>query len=520
MINAATLTFDDFAVDCAAAELRQNNQVVVVEPQVFDLIRFFAENPGRLISRDDLIEGVWNGRIVSDAAISTRINAARNALGDDGKAQRMIKTIPRRGFRFLPDVGEDIGSETPLSSAVECSNVPLLVPEAPSIAIMPFDNIGRDSESGVLADGLRIDIQNALIKVSGLFVIAIGSANAVASLKEDAAARKLGVRYLLQGQIQRVGNKVRFSTQLVEATNSHIIWSEQYDREVADSFVFLDEITARVLTAANVTLVVGETARVWHKTLEDLKSLEVFYRGISNFFKMNQAGLASARLDFEKTAKWHPELSLGPTWISLTHWYDLQRGWSDSPETSKKLAREWAEKAIELPDADGQASTVLSHVCLLDRNFDAALSAGRAAVRNRPSCAHANGFYANVLHHCGDQIAAESHIRLAIRHAPIHPPLFKLILAAVLNTKGELEDAANATNEAIRSNSEDSAGHVLMAIIAIQMGNSELARHHVDEVEQHHKDFKVRAHLARQPYRDGDFLAILQRYMIAAGFEA
>lgn len=518
MTAADTILFDDFALDIGTAELRRGNKAVSIEPQVFDLIRFFAENPGRLLSRDDLIEGVWGGRIVSDAAISTRINAARNALGDDGKAQRMIKTIPRRGFRFLADVRAEVRSKSPPLRTPAPTDVFPPLPERPSIAVMPFENLGGDAQTGALADGLRIDIQNALIKVSGLFVIAIGSANAVAGLPEDAAARRLGVQSLFKGQVRRAGTTVRFSAQLIEAPTGHIVWSEQYDREVADTFAFLDEITKKVLTAANVILVAGESARVWHKTLEDLKSLEVFYRGVSNFFKMNQICLATARQDFEKTAKWHPDLSLGPTWISLTHWYDLQRGWSDSPETSKKLAREWAEKAITLQDADGQACTVLSHVCLLDRDFDAALDAGRAAIRIRPNCAHANGFYANVLHYCGEQADAERHIRLAIRHAPIHPPLFKLILGAVLRATGDLDGAAGAADDALRANPEDSAAHVLVAIVAARQGNTELARHHLDELKKREPAFSTSAYLSRQPYRDRSFITELKRDLDAAGF--
>ena len=160
----------------------------------------------------------------------------------------------------------------------------------------------------------------------------------------------------------------------------------------------LDEITAKILTEINVELVVGEPARVWHKTLRDLRSLEIFYRGINEFFKMNGEALACARRYFEKVRDLHPEFSLGSTWIALTYWYDFQRGWSDNPDEAMKSARYWAERASEMADTDGQAQTVLSHVYLLDRRFDDALTAGRAAIANRPNCAHANGFYANVLH--------------------------------------------------------------------------------------------------------------------------
>jgi TolB-like protein len=517
MANERKIGFSDYELDLDAAELRRGGEIVAIEPQVFDLIRFFAENAGHLVTRDDIIEGVWGGRIISDAAISTRISAARKALGDDGKAQRVIRTVSRRGFRFLPEPrSEELSELAPMvSSGPESER--LALPDRPSIVVLPFESLSADVETRSFAQGLRIDIQNALIKVSGLFLIAVGSANAVAGLPSKVAAETLGVHYLLQGQLRRMGMMVRFSVQLVDGLADRIVWAEQYDRAIEDSFRFIDEVTRQVLTALNVHLVAGEPAKVWHKTLKDMKSLEVFYRGISNFFQMNQESLGSARRDFEIIAKHHPDLSLGPTWISLTHWYDVQRGWARSPRKSHDLARQWAEKAITLDDADGQACTVLSHLCLLDRNYDAALEAGAAAVRNRPNCTHANGFYANVLHYCGQQDGALKHIRLAIRHSPIHPPLFNVILGAILRALGDLQGAVAATSEALRSNREDIAAHVLLAALLAKQGRANLTAEHVREVCTREPAFSVEAFTERQPYRDEKFLADLTADLRTAG---
>jgi TolB-like protein len=517
MAHERRIRFANYELDLDAAELRRDAKTIAVEPQVFDLIRFFAENAGRLVTRDDIIEGVWGGRIVSDAAISTRIAAVRKALGDDGKAQRVIKTVSRRGFRFLPDARRDETFEPAPTSRLEPERGRLPLPDRPSIAVLPFESLSADAEIPGFAQGLRIDIQNALIKVSGLFLVAVGSANAVAGLPSKDAAEALGVRFLLHGQVRRGGPMIRVSVQLIDALDDRIVWTEQYDRAIEHTFRFLDEVTRQVLSALNVRLVAGESAKVWHKTLQDLKSLEVFYRGISNFFQMNQESLASARRDFESIARRHPHLSLGPTWVSLTHWYDLQRGWSTSPLESHDLARLWAEKAAEMEDADGQACTVLSHVYLLDRNFDAALKAGAAGVRDRPNCTHANGFYANVLHCCGLQDAALKHIRLALRHSPIHPPLFELFLGSILRATGDLDGAAAAASEALRSNREDIAAHVLLAGLAAKRGGAELAAAHVREVYKREPAFSVKAFTERQPYRDRQFAADLAADLRAAG---
>lgn len=517
MAHGQKIIFSDFELDLDAAELRRGGNVVAVEPQVFDLIRFFAEHADRLVTRDDIIEGVWGGRIISDAAISTRIAAVRKALGDDGKAQRVIRTVPRRGFRFLPEVRRD-GPPAPVpGERLRLENERLALPDRPSIVILPFESVGEDAETRSFAQGLRIDIQNAMTSVSGLFLIAVGSANAVAGLPSKDAAEMLGVEYLLHGQVRRAGTMIRVSVQLVEGLTDRIVWAEQYDRVIEDTFRLLDDVTRQVLTGLNVHLVAGEPARVWHKALQDQRSLQVFYRGISNFFQMNKEAMSSARRDFENISKHHPHLPLGPTWVSLTHWYDLQRGWAASPRTAHDMARQWAEKAVPMEDADGQACTVLSHLYLLDRDFEAALDAGAAAVRNRPNCTHANGFYANVLHYCGRQDEALRHIRLAIRHSPIHPSLFNVILGSILRATGDLDGAAGAASEALRVNREDIAAHVLQASLAAKQGRADQAAMHVREVCTREPTFSVKAFTERQPYRDERFLAHLAAELRTAG---
>ena len=498
MDTAGIIRFGAYALDLDRGELTRDGAPVRLEPQVYDLIRFLAQNPDRLISRDELVAEVWQGRFISDAAISTRMNAARKALGDDGTAQRVIRTMPRRGFRFVAQV-ETMPS--PPAPAAAPPAEPLPLPDRPSVVVMPFEALDGGA-SASLAQGLRMDIQNALVKVAGVMVIAAGSANAVADRPMDEAGRLLGVRHLLQGQVMSAGDTVRFAVQLVEASAERVVWSEQFDRPLADTFRVLDEVTAEVLTALNVTLLAGDSARVWHKTLTDLRALQVFYRGIEAFFRMSRASMRAARRDFENIARHQPELSLGPTWVALTHWYDLQRGWADDPEESKALARDWALRGAGFEDADGQAATVLSHIHLLDRDFDAALAAGAEAVRNRPNCTHANGFYANVLHYCGAQDRALTHISRAIRHSPYHPPMFDLVLGLVRRARGESAAAFDTVRTAQARAPEDLAALVSLAVLAQESGKAEVAAEAAATIRRLQPDFAAAAYLAGLPYRD------------------
>jgi adenylate cyclase len=376
----------------------------------------------------------------------------------------------------------------------------------PSIVILPFENLTGDSEQDFLADGLRIDIQNALVKVSGVFLIAAGSANAYRGKPANQATTDLGVRFALAGSVRRAGDRVRISLTLTDEASEEIVWVEQYDRQLDDAFALLDEITGNVLTALNVKLVAGESARVWHKTLKDLRSLEAFYRGIHAFFNMDQLSLSEARRQFELVSKLHPEASIGPTWVALTHWYDYQRGWTDSRDESRRLAKVWAEKGAALPDTDGQAFTVLSHLHLIDRNFDAALASGRSAVLNRPNCTHANAFYANVLLYCCEHETALHHIKLAMRYSPIHPVFFKDILAAAHRALGDLDQAEEFANAAIARDPKDLNAQLILASLAVQKNESVKCAGITKDICNIDPAFSIAKFAETQPYRSQKFL--------------
>ncbi|MFY0691796.1 MAG: winged helix-turn-helix domain-containing protein [Paracoccaceae bacterium] len=507
MERATHLIFECFELDFEQRQLLKDGKSVRIEPQVFDLLWYFANRAGQLISKDDIIMHVWAGRIVSDAAISTRINGARVAIDDSGKEQRVIRTIPRRGFRFLAEVSKPRQAST---DSMATSDAQEAAPtnsgeENPKIAVMPINVLSDQPKMGELAEGLRIDIQNALIKVSGLFLTAVGSVNAAREMEELQAARAINARYLLTGQLRGSENKLRLSVQLLDAATNKIILSEQFDHTLEDTFMVLDEVAAEVLEALNIALIAGEPARVWHKTLRDIESLSIFYRGISNFFKMNREALAIAREDFEKIVRLHPELALGYTWVALTHWFDLQRGWAQDITASTLMARKFAEKAVSLPDTDGQAHTVLSHVYLLERDFGKALAAGREAVANRPSCTNANAFYANVLHYCGLNSEALSHIRLALQQSPFSPPYFKLILVKTLIASAKLDEAEQILLGLLKTAPEDGQILLMSCLLASRQGNHELANQRSREVLQVEPDLKIREYVSAEPYRDNDF---------------
>jgi TolB-like protein len=213
-----------------------------VEPQV--LIR----NRDHLVSRDELLAAVWNGRIVSESTLASRINAARAAIGDNGEAQRLIRTVMRKGIRFVGTAHEEQKSEVATTSgAAERPRSALPLPDRPSIAVLPFSNMSGDREQDYFADGICEDIITGLSKLRWFFVIA---RNSSFTYKEKAVdvrqvGRELGVRYILEGSVRKGGNRVRITAQLIDAATGKHLWADHYDRELTDIFALQDEITKR-----------------------------------------------------------------------------------------------------------------------------------------------------------------------------------------------------------------------------------------------------------------------------------
>src|SRR5438874_12560127 len=210
--------FEEYAFDTDRRELHRGADVVSVAPQVFDLLDYLIRNRERVVSKDDLINAVWDGRIVSEAALTTRLNAARSAIGDSGEEQRLIKTLPRKGLRFIGTVREASRPADPV--AVDNRPSPpksaLVLPDKPSIAVLPFQNLSGDPEQEYFADGMVEDIIAALSRFKSLFVIARNSSFTYKGKAVDirTVGRELGVHYVLEGSVRKAGMRVRIAAQL------------------------------------------------------------------------------------------------------------------------------------------------------------------------------------------------------------------------------------------------------------------------------------------------------------------
>ena len=273
--------FEEFAFDTDRRELHRGAEVVSITPQVFDLLEYLIRNRERVVSKDDLIYAVWNGRSVSDAALTTRLNAARSAVGDTGEKQCLIKTLPRKGFRFVGAVREEDGPSSAAvasESHVELSKPALALPDKPSIAVLRFQNMSGDPEQEYFSDGISEDIITDLSKVSALSVVARNTAfqfkGSAVDVKEVASA--LGVDHVLEGSVRKAGNRVRITAQLIDGSTGKHLWADRFDRDLTDIFEIQDEISKKIVRALKIRLLPEEEEAIETRGTENAQAYNLY----------------------------------------------------------------------------------------------------------------------------------------------------------------------------------------------------------------------------------------------------
>ena len=441
-------------------------------------------------------------------AVGSKLSCECEFMGE-----QRVKNIaePVRAYRLL--LTSSTGAPLPPAKPV------LKLPDGPSLAILSFKSVGSDVEQQSLADGLRYDIQTALVKLAGLVVIATATAYTYRNkdIAVEQAAAEMGVRHILEGNVQKSGNRVRITVTLTDAVSKQVVWGERYDRVMDASFAVQDEITEKVVTALDVKLASGEPAKIWRKTIRDPKAREYYYRGLHEYLKGNKEAMTIARHNFERVAQLAPESALGPTHVAFSHWWDAFRGWSDSPSRSLELAGEWAAKAMTMEDADGQAHAVMAHVLLLRREHDKALEVAQQAVSIRPQCVNANGHLGNILYYCGKPAEAIEHVKRAIRNMPVYSPWFVDILAASYKEDGRLDNATAAAREALRLKPDDLDARFVLIGAYQSVGRNARACEIAQEVLAIDPNFSLAEWSPRQPYRESATLERIVESLRTAG---
>ncbi|MEJ2122869.1 MAG: adenylate/guanylate cyclase domain-containing protein [Alphaproteobacteria bacterium] len=430
-----------------------------------------------------------------------------------GKLELKNISEPVMAYRVRPD---DEGIVLPELRTVG-EDLPL--PQVPSIVILPFKNLSGDPKQDHLAEGFRLDIQAALIKVPELFLIATGTANNYRTSNVDAeqAGREMGVRFVLEGGIRKSGESIRLNVELTDSIARQVIWAERYDRTLDDVLTVSDEVAIELIDAVGLKLVIGEESRVFQNTLKSFEVKELLYQGLNLAWSMTKDGNAAARNLFEEVARLQPDSPVGPTQIAYSHWMDVFVGWSDAKDESLRQAMEWAQKALKFEVTNGLAHVVVAYDHLMNRHHDDALATSYLSVERRPNCPAANGFLANVLLYSGQPADSVETIKKALRLSPIYPPWFINVLAAAYRDNGDIERSILTAKKSIDLNPGNIDARMILCAAYMRGDRPDQAKMLAREVISIDPNFSIAGYIGNLPYRDRDTLSRLSLNLREAG---
>jgi TolB-like protein len=490
--------FGEYELDTDRHEFRVGGQVRDLGPQVFYLIRHLVENHDRLVSRDELIAVVWKGRIVSESTIDARIHAARKAVGDDGRRQTHIKTVPRRGYRFTADVEFAHSGEPSAAGNDVAGGNPLSPTGRPSIAVLPFANMSGDHEQEYFSDGITEDVITKLSRFEDLFVIARNSSFTYKNQRADvkAVAQELGVRYILEGSVRKAGQRVRITAQLINGQDGSHIWAEQYDGILEDIFDLQEQVTSQVVgsIAPHITLAemerFGRGKRVFDEDHElawraqETRRKALRHRDPS----MLDRAVAMAIEAVEMNAK------CGIAYQVICNGYFLKSlyRWGDDLSESNRRAEDWAKKYLsELPNSY-MAYHYLGIARFRKGQYQDANRDFQHAHELNPNDSAILWFWASCEARAGAIESAKEHAHMAIRLSSMRDNRIGNAYGALATAAFIEKDDAGFdewAGKAIQSMPYHPVCRALMIAYAAESGNQSLVDTHRDELMRNTPDF-------------------------------
>jgi len=500
----ARFCFEDHQLDSELRELTRHGVAIPMQPQVFDLLLLLVEQRDRVVSKDDLVALVWDNRPISDSALNSRINAVRKALQDDGKAQRLIRTIPRKGFRFVGECTEVTPAAQPASAA--SAAVPAaVVSDRPAIAVLAFKNMSDDAEQEYFCDGISEDILTALSKVRWFFVIARNSSFTYKGrdVHIRRIADELRVRYVVEGSVRKAGDRVRISAQLNDATTESHIWAEHFDRKLVDVFAVQDEITNAIVAALQPQIYAAENFRAQRKLPANLDAWDLLMRALSHYWRVTREDHVAAQELLQKAIAIDPNYGQAQSVLAASYMFGVHLGWTELAKVAPTAER-FAMAAVQLDRDDAWAHAALGSVYFSTRRLADALSEFETALRLNSNFCMVQGYYALALSYAGRTEDSFQAAQRAIRLSPRDPSLaiyYGIAGYARFMTR-QYDEAIALAREAIRHRGDLTGAYRVLAVSAGMSGDTQLARTALAELRRTQPNISLSWIATQLPWRD------------------
>jgi len=485
-------------LDLRKFELRKNDCLLSAEPQVLSLLILLVENRDRLVSKDELVATIWGGRAVSDSAISSRIKSARQLLGDDGEAQRLIRTVHGKGFRFVGEVS---------ACEAEVANAQLLdrSDSKPSIAVLPFEC--TDPRLSIISDGVPHDLIVGLSRLRSLMVIARGSSFRFRgwSGNLEQVGATLGVTYCLTGTVQSAGSRVAVAVELIDAATSSAIWGDLYQGDLDKLHEIRDSILAQIICTLELQISRHEAERARLRSPEDLDAWSSYHLGLQHVFRFNRADNAQGLRYFEQATARDPGFSQAHAGVSFARFQNAFMQYSDDIEQEIVEARRAAEAAIELDEHDPTANLMMGRSLWLEDQLENSVPWLDRAITLSPN--YAQAIYSRAFTHmlmCENESGQEK-AHAALRRSPIDPLHYAMLSCSGFNEAilGREAEGAILVDRAAR----EPRAHVMIAAMAaichVWAGNKQAASYWERDIRSRDPNLTGEVFLTSFPFRDG-----------------
>lgn len=446
-------TFEAFALDVLRRELKHRGELVAVEPLVLDILEFLIRNRHRVVSKDDLTAGVWGRRVASDSTLSSRIAAARDAIGDSGKEQRLIRTIPRHGFRFIGLVREEeVEPPSDSASSVQIESAP----EPPAIAVLPFVHDLKADLQDAFVSGLAEDITTALGRFPWLSVIARSSSfmHRGWALDIRQVGRSLGAQYVLEGSIRGLSERLRVTARLIDTAAGTQLWSDQIDLSADDTFTPPDRVTERIVSILGQKLLRIEVERALHHPVGGTTARQCHIEGLGRLYRWNRDGISDALALFRRASEIDPEFAPAHAMGAYCFIQRKGYGWMTDRDGETAECTRLARRAGELARNDAAVLATAGHaLAAITQDIESGAVLLEEALRLNPKLGLAWYVSGWIRLMVGDVSTAMQHLTRAVELSAFDPLLTKIEagLAYAHFLAGRYDEACVMASRALRT---------------------------------------------------------------------
>lgn len=525
----------EWQVDADQYRISKDGQLTRLEPKVMEALVYLASRAGETVTREELEENVWAGTVVGYYSLTGTMQKLRKAFDDDSRNPKVIETLSKRGYRLIADVqllpNRELASSDfsrPLQSGATAppaigretkkrflglaglllvliamlvlanldreinttgtdlsdnlAGAPTLT--APSLAVLPFENLNKDKASDYFVDGITNDIITDLTKVAGLLVIARDSTFEYrnSSIDIQDIARRLNAKYILHGNMRRADDKIRINAFLIDSSNNQQLWAERYDGEVTSIFELQDRISSKIVSALKVKLTSQESQNLNHKYTSNIAAYEIFLRGRETAYQYSKASTFEAQKLLQQAIELDANFGEAYALLGWTYAYAMMNGWGDNRTLLHNKALELANKALALHDQIPMAYFTRGLIYRDQKLYNQALIEAEKVIAIDPSYANGHVLLATLMYYAGRAEDGLARMKYAARLNPHHPHNYPFHIGQAYFVLHRYDEAIEAFEKGLETRPGSQRIHLWLAAAYAQSGRLDDAKWEVEKI--------------------------------------